>query len=198
MNYATTNLLNAFLPDPVRVLGVPLRPLSLGSVLILRKLANRFIIGGPADLGDLLTGIFVCSRPMEEAKAGLASGEAMRWSKQLAGRVAKASPAQAFEIFKQYITDGMAMPKYWSIGEDAPHQWAADEMAHLICFARQMLGMTGDEIFNGSLLALKYQTLTMLERQGAIRFWSEEDEERKRWEDEFAAGHPEIFGSAKS
>lgn len=74
----------ACFPEPVRLLGVTLRPFSLGHMLLLRWLDNAFVRGGVPGIEDLVTGIWVCSQSYAEAVAALRSGaieiiERRRW-----------------------------------------------------------------------------------------------------------------------
>lgn len=50
------------LPDKFRILGLELKPLSLGHVHLLEAIESPFLFGGQQDLEDLVAGVFICSR----------------------------------------------------------------------------------------------------------------------------------------
>lgn len=70
----TAEFLAAAVPAPRRILGVDLRPFSLGHLLLMQWLANSFVSGGKPGVEDLVTGVWVCSLCYAEALKALRSG----------------------------------------------------------------------------------------------------------------------------
>jgi hypothetical protein len=53
-------------PRVVRCIGLPLKPFSLGHLLLLRHLDSAFVTGGQKTYNDFLTAVFVCAHSWEE------------------------------------------------------------------------------------------------------------------------------------
>ena len=72
--------LDAVDPPAFRLLGVALRPFSLGHLILLSHLGNRFVVGdGAPNLLDLIQGAFVCSRPFAQAQAAVRGPVFRKW-----------------------------------------------------------------------------------------------------------------------
>ncbi len=121
------------IPDPYRILGLQLLPLSLGRYRLLKRFDCAFVADGPAkaDISDLLLGLVICSLRVEEfilmANAGQLAKEVCRWSR-------KACPhswvglipwlgkwwrkkhsfnyAEKILLFQEYITEAQKIPAY--------------------------------------------------------------------------------------
>lgn len=129
------DFLKAAVPDPVTCLGIRLRPLSLGALLLLYRFENAFIMrpSKPGQwlnlaeypLGDLLQGILVCSQEFDQAQATLADPglkkDMAAWGRQLEGpiwtRHTRAGKIRfqtrlrrASEIFAAFIHRGRQYP----------------------------------------------------------------------------------------
>lgn len=121
------DLLTAAVPAPVTCLGVRLRPLSIGSLLLLFRFNNRFAIAPRSDaaflpLGDLLQAVIVCSLPWEEAQAALSSpdlaSDLRAWHRKLRGHRWQFAQRLSFDarvqaakiIFADYFAAGSAHP----------------------------------------------------------------------------------------
>jgi hypothetical protein len=61
----------AAIPEPVALLGVRLRPFSLGHVLLLNRFGNAFGTGHRPGLEDLIHGIVICSQTYADALADM-------------------------------------------------------------------------------------------------------------------------------
>jgi|GEM_PF-4011282 len=53
-------------PNPVRCIGVPLKPFSLGHLLLLRQMESAFVIGGRCSYPDFIATAFICVHSWEE------------------------------------------------------------------------------------------------------------------------------------
>lgn len=124
-------------PDEWQILGVRLRPFSLGHYLKLRRLGNAYVSDDatPALMGDLLLGIMVCSMeshpdptkdpflvwfnqrpkwyqdrlPWVFGKLTPAEQEMVRW-----GRKCKRADVRAkAQLFADYINSQTEFPEYW-------------------------------------------------------------------------------------
>ncbi len=120
------DFLKAAVPDPVTCLGVRLRPLSLGSLILLQRFDNAYLTGKVprGTFGDLLQGVLVCSLPFADAQAALSdpdlSRDLARWGWKLQGgwlrwtkkrRLAfSLRVARAGLIFQQHLDAGLKYP----------------------------------------------------------------------------------------
>ena len=110
-----TDYLGAAIPLPVRVIGTRLKPFSLGHLLLLQRLGNAFVTASvPFTVGDLLTGIIVCSRDYSDAVEALDSWRAP-WHARCLGwrvRLSGVSLVECVAAFRKYIEDGSKSPSY--------------------------------------------------------------------------------------
>lgn len=123
------DFLKAAIPGPVTCLGIRLRPLSLGSLLLMFRYQNGFALGLPLKLiglEDLFQGIIACSLPFADAQAALTDPDLERdlalWARKLDGGFFRRFKSQAQCLrtladidnskarFAEYFADGSAYP----------------------------------------------------------------------------------------
>jgi hypothetical protein len=68
----------AAVPDGWQILGVRLKPLSLGHLILLHRYESAFVVGGLPTPADLVMSVLICSRtfgapPEQTVKVGLMS-----------------------------------------------------------------------------------------------------------------------------
>lgn len=117
----------AQIPEPRWCLGFKLRPLSLGHLIILRRLGNTFICGGELGFEELATAVLVCANTYEEALAYVDDPALSRfmskWYRRLSGRdriltrlgLQKPLPVDFQEesrTFGKYLREGQEGPTY--------------------------------------------------------------------------------------
>lgn len=154
------------IPEPVRVLGLALRPMSLGHYRLLKRFQVAFVSDetATANVSDLLTGVLICSMPVDEFIAFASSKsftqEVRRWSKKLFPAVWICSlpfignwwrkrhgfnVLEKMAIFQKYIASAQRIPNYTctqnSPGKNSGHWSHSIE----ICL-RSELGWTAQEI----------------------------------------------------
>lgn len=59
----------AAVPEPWTILGLKLRPFSLGHIILLHRIESAFVTAGIPTYDDLALSVFICSRTYEEALA---------------------------------------------------------------------------------------------------------------------------------
>ena len=64
----------AAVPDGWQVLGVKLRPLSLGHLILLKRYGSAFVVGGIPTEADLVLSVLICSRTYEDGVELVESG----------------------------------------------------------------------------------------------------------------------------
>jgi len=73
-----STVIDAFLPDPIDVAGLELKPISMRTWLYLDKIGSPFIRGqaGDFDVEDLLRALYVITQPAAEVGAAIRAGDA--------------------------------------------------------------------------------------------------------------------------
>lgn len=108
----------AALPEPRRVMGVELKPLTLGHRLILNRVDCAFVCGGEITFADLILGVAICSRDYAGAlrflRPGLAERLWLRWRGLLTWLAVKRgyNLPEAAIAFGRYIEDSCRMPHF--------------------------------------------------------------------------------------
>lgn len=115
----------AAIPEPVAILGVRLRPFSLGHVLLLNRFGNAFGAGGTSPaIEDLIQAIVICSQRYADALAEMDNPKlpeiVAAWQRKLAPRnrlgfrVAGLGFSPAVEIlrFAEYVRAGSSFPLF--------------------------------------------------------------------------------------
>lgn len=112
----------AAVPEPFRILGMALKPLSLGRYRILQRHGCSFVADWPANasMEDLIFGVLVCSMRCDEFDKFLESKnrdkELKKWGKQIRKRIRKEKSFSMFEkfsLFRDYVNAESAIPQYW-------------------------------------------------------------------------------------
>jgi len=177
----------AAIPEPFRILGLKLRPLSLGRYRLLRRFDVAFVCEEPAlpRPGDLVLGVYICSKRCDEFLSLLDSGDCWKemevwgnqifktgpWRKILPRRFQKPEPfdyLQKVNLFKRYLNESVEVPKYWdeesnNIGSGA--HWS--QSVELVL--RGELGWGKDEIDEQPISKAISDYYKWLENKGAIR-----------------------------
>lgn len=152
--------------QPPRVLGVQLRPLSLGHILLLEGLGNAFILRRTGTRAELFAAVLVCSRTMAENGRVLFGGRlpmwrlvwwAIRWPEHRIG------PER--DAFVRYLQDFTTVPEHWESDSDgkgfrAPWQY------HFVMVLSQHFGMSWDEAWNAPVALARCCYDTWAESQG--------------------------------
>lgn len=115
------------LPEPVTLLGLKLRPYSLGHVLLLHRVESAFVCGGNVTYADLALSVFICAQTYREAEASFSDPKLPRfmrkWHDKLTGdpwwrprlrrrKFAVIDLKAKSEAFAKYIEDGSRSPYY--------------------------------------------------------------------------------------
>lgn len=114
----------AAIPEPVAILGVRLRPFSLGHVLLLNRFGNAFGTVKRPELADLIQAIVICSQDYADALADMDDPDlpahVARWQRKLAPRNWLGirqpglgfSPRDALAAFADYVREGSSFPLF--------------------------------------------------------------------------------------
>jgi hypothetical protein len=111
----------AAIPEPVTLLGLRLKPFSLGHVVLLHRIESSFVVGGVPTCDDLAASVLICAQDYREAIESFNNPDLTkfmaRWFKKLTWRgwfkrrgfvdlEAKAKE------FAEYVKNGSKLPYY--------------------------------------------------------------------------------------
>lgn len=113
---------SAAIPETPTILGLRLRPLSLGHILLLNRVRSSFVTEGePFKLEDIFIAVLICSLPYREGCAALEDPDLekffTRWQRKISRRrwFSKSKPIHWPAIigqFRDYIEQGSRGPQY--------------------------------------------------------------------------------------
>jgi hypothetical protein len=171
----------AAIPEPFRIFGIRLLPLSLGRYRLLSRFGCAFVAEGEASatVDDLLLGILICSMRCQEFLEFIEGDnfktELRRWGSRIRAEIEREdhfSILGKYELFQRYIAEGSELPKYWDEGRDqgtSGAHWSHNVEVTL----RAELGYTREEIEEGALSQALADYFKYAENQGMIRLMSE-------------------------
>lgn len=173
--------LKAAVPEPYRIFGVRLLPLSIGRYRLLLRLECLFVAERQTELGldDLLLGILICSMPCREFLDLIDSDrlqlELERWGKRIRREMAEDryfSIFEKFALFRRYLDEGTATPRYWdeaSNDSGSGGHW----LQNLEVALRGELGYTNEEIEEGPISKALSDSFKLAENLGLIRLMTD-------------------------
>lgn len=205
------------IPQPYRILGLPLRPLSLGRYRLMKRFDVAFVADGEAKMEeyDLLMGLFICSMRCDEfiriANEGRICAEVRKWSRRIMphpwiGFIPWIAPRwrtkndynvlTAINLFKQYLAEAQVVPSYWDErperGPSGSH-WS-QSMEVLL---RSEVGWTTEEINEAPLSKAISDFFKLLESKGEIRIMTEDEINAKPLTEEQTGALSKMFESAE-
>ena len=159
----------AAVPEPVTLLGLRLRPFSLGHVVLLNRIESAFVLGGQPDFNDLAASVFICSQTYSDGLASFDNPELPRFMAEWAAKLMGVSwltrlglknpkiidfPAKCAE-FAKYIEDGSRMPTY---------DYNPEEVRSMEC--------TGIQLVKTTLLSeMNFTEAELLDRPWGLCLW---------------------------
>ena len=165
----------ATMPEPWQILGLRLRPFSLGHYKLLRRFGCAFVSETEAEATreDLLLGVLCCSMTVAEfgefIEAPDFAEQVKAWGEK-AGLFDLNSRAQ---MFKTYIEQQSVVPKYWEeqAGKPSGAHWAQCLEVTL----RSKLGWTQHDIDTQPLSKAFADYFKYAESEGAIKLMTPEE-----------------------
>jgi len=186
---------SAAIPEPYRILGLELKPLSLGRYKTLKRFGCAFVADGEAKatVQDLLLGLVVCSTRVDEFLVSLRSGEAekdiRRWGRKVCpfawlgmlpyiGKYWRKNHSfnivEKMGLFKSYLEEGSKAPKYWD--ESTDNRQSGAHWSHsLEVTLRGELGWTEEEINESPLTKALADYFRYAESNGLVRLMTEDE-----------------------
>ena len=185
----------AAIPEPFRILGLALKPLSLGRYRLLKRFGCGFVADGNEEVGiaDLLLGLVICTHRVDEFMELVTS---LRLNREVKTWARKISPLpflsripvlgkwwrkghsfnviEKMMLFKRYIEEGSVVPKYWDETENPKTSGAHWSLAVEIAL-RGELGWSGEEINELPLTKALEDYFKWAENQGLVSLMTEEE-----------------------
>jgi hypothetical protein len=173
----------AAIPEPYRIFGLRLLPLSLGRYRLLARFGCGFVADGEAQatMEDLLLGILICSMPVKKFLEFIESQDAVpeleRWGELVHKQIAQEEYFSLYAkigLFRAYIDEASRVPQYW---EETPDDSAsgANWAQSLEVVLRGQLNYTEAEIEEGPLSKALSDCFKLAESQGRIRIIADEE-----------------------
>lgn len=199
----------AAIPEPFQILGLKLKPLSLGRYRLLHRLGCAFVSDKESNAGipDLLLGVAVCSMRCDDALNSFETGEyfkfVSRWAKRINakppwylrgkyGRILSATLigkrwrkknsfnfVEKMELFKNYVSEARQQPEYVPV-HTSDHVVTAHWSEATEIILRSELNWTEEEINEAPLSKAISDCLKYLEQQGMVRIFSDDEIETGR------------------
>lgn len=186
----------AMVNGQAQILGLRLRPLSLGHVILLKGMDCAFLADDArqATVEDLILGLAICSQTAEDAVSfveGLIdppplfrrlnrSQRLLRaWGKRVKKAIRKDREfnlLERFAMFKRYLDEGSRMPRFWILKEDnspATAPWYQNIKLALM----SQLGYSESAVLNMPLSAAFLDYLRHAEASGTVRLYTKEENE---------------------
>jgi hypothetical protein len=163
-------------PRVVRCIGLPLKPFSLGHLLLLRHLDSAFVTGGQKTYNDFLTAVFVCAHSWEENQKILRS----RFRQWLQVKVWSAFagnfniPVQA-DILSNYIAAARETPEQRAGKPGATRYLVSEWEARIYKFLR-WVGCSNIEALDMPLAVAQAMFIAELEEGERASFRVERDD----------------------
>jgi hypothetical protein len=190
---------NAAYPEPWQVLGVRLKPFSLGHYLKLSKFNCAFVAETErvATLGDLILGVAVCSmsshpdperdefwqwwnRPARFNLLAWALGktsltpaekEVVKWGR----KVGVQKWEDKAKLFAQYIEEHSSAPGYWITGDGVKTKQSGGHWSHCVLHGLvSECGYTLLDAYNVPVSRALHDFLKAAEAQGTVKLMTEE------------------------
>lgn len=172
----------ATIPEPYRILGLRLRPFSLGHWLLMQRFNCAFIGTEATDKSDLLTGVLICSMRYQEFLQFIEQKDfhkqIIKWGK----RVGMLDLDDRGKLFQTYLKDSLSEPAYVELrpGGDGVGDWAQNLKITLMT----RLGYTELEALDMPLSKALADYYKLAESDGFLRLLTAEDLEMQKQNDE--------------
>lgn len=183
------SIFNQAIPEPYRIFGLRLLPLSLGRYRILNRFDCSFVSEGEskATFEDLILGVLVCSMTVADFMELLDdrdkfAAELKRWGQHIRKEI-RADPHfnlfAKFGLFRKYIQDANQVPKFWN-----EHEMQSESTAHwshaVEIALRSQVGYTSEEIDEAPLAKALADYFQWAQGEGLIRIMTDEEEEMNK------------------
>lgn len=168
-------------PDRTEALGIPLRPLTIDHALLLWRIGSPFVASGPVGLGQIVTALYVLSRPCAIAANGLQQRRTdwllKLWGWQIMARTSPADRYVARSTIEQFIQDSFDGPDLWEAEAASEKKCAAPFLQILKCRLQSCLGISRAEALSYPVREAIWDLACHAEDMGRVEWVSPEQVE---------------------
>jgi len=179
----------AAIPEPRTILGLKLRPLSLGHIILLNRVGSPFFTEGEPSFADLATAVLICSLPYKEGldvlnDPGIDSFMS-KWHNRITGsdsvlvRLGFKKPQlidfpAKFKAFSDYISEHTKTPFYrYEPGDFRPMDCPYSQVIKITLM--RDLNITEAELLDRSWLMCLWDFVTLKAMAGHVIMGGEEE-----------------------
>jgi hypothetical protein len=174
---------DTIVPDTYEVLGIRLRPFSLGHYILLEKNACALLLGGPVTVIDFAAAVVICSSTFEEFLEAQASGAITKHTKRLAKVCQEIDLEKETQFLREYLEEGVQGPSYWFKDKGKNLETPLAQVIRVQLHSKTNL--TESEIMNRPFAMNLWDIVTLGEMDGSLNLKTEADDEAKKKADEF-------------
>jgi hypothetical protein len=172
---ATISYAQSAVPDPYRILGLRLKPFSLGHYLLLQRFGCAFVqeAEGSATRDDLIMGVLVCSMSHDEFLEFIEQKDFVKQTVAWGKKVGVVDLTEKAKLFQAYLRQGLTEPDYIALHpqNDASNDWVQNLKITLVT----RLGHSEHEALDMPLSKALADYYKLAENEGMIRLLSAED-----------------------
>jgi hypothetical protein len=164
-------------PDPAAVLGIRLRPFTLGHAHLLARVGSPFLSGGEPQLGDVVLGVEICSREYGSAVSFLEQANAARVIEKAARKWLRRNMDEdlgPISEFVHYVSAAAQGPRFWVENKEASESGA--DWLQSIKLGLMRTGRTTAEAMETPLGEAMWDYAAHWESEGALKMHTETDE----------------------
>lgn len=187
----------AAVPEPFQILGLRLKPLSLGRYRLMQRFNVGFVLESLSgfEFGDLILGVLICSMRVDEFLRWI---DSPKWTKDVGRWSRKICPSpwmgrlpligdyhrkrhsfnflEKIQLFSRYVAEGSACPKFWNESE-GNQTCASPILLRIESTLRSEIGWTAEEVNEQPMTKAFSDWITYMEGQGHIRLMTDDETE---------------------
>lgn len=168
----------ALWPDRHWCLGRRLMPLTIGHLLLLRRVGSPLASGLVPDPADLALAVFICSRPWRRALAAV-ERPALSLRLLVLGLRASWGMQRAVQSLTRYLKSSLEGPRWWPVprpgGSDL--EMRSPYWATILVALQSDLRMTHEEALDVPVALALWKIAVMREREGQVQLISDDERE---------------------
>ena len=164
------------IPEPVRILGLSLRPFSLGHYFLLKRWECSFVAEekSTASREDLILGVLICSMDFEGFQEFMRRKDLESQIRLWGRKVGLFDFKEKSGLFEDYLKKGTEQPAYWiedDNGDSAGGHWSQALLLTLLS-----LGFSRAEALNMPLTQAFADFYKHAESMGSVQLMTAEEE----------------------
>ncbi len=167
--------LQALISPSWQVLGVRLRPFSIGHYAILTHFENPYIVGGESSgIEDLVFGVWVCGQTYADAIDGIEKEQYTEDAREIGKQAGNDFDLiEKVNLFCEYIADGTDSPDYWE-SDGNSKKLGAPAIGSIRVGLMKLIGIPPSEINDYPMALALWDLSVAQEMEGNISLVSDE------------------------